>query len=92
MAAQGSELYYIIFLLSSKHDNFYFDYSAANCIALLFHCEEYFRIHLITAIKELIEEVIRGITPGDWAKCVQPVLSEVRVYILVKGDRGRGRS
>ena len=86
MAAQGSELYYIIFLLSSKHDN----YSAAICIALLFHCEEYFRIHL-TAIKELIEEVIRGITPGDWAKCVQPVLSEVRVYILVKGDRGRGR-
>ena len=75
MAARGSELYYIIFLLSSKHDDFYFDYSAANCITLLFHCEEKFHFHL-TAIKELIEEGIRGITPGDWAKCIEPVLSD----------------
>ena len=35
---------------------------------------------------------IRGITLGDWAKCVEPVLSEVQVYILVKGDRSGGRS
>ena len=34
MAARGSELYYTIFLLSSKHDNFYFD-SVANFITLL---------------------------------------------------------
>ena len=47
---------------------------------------------MLTTIKKLIEEGIRGITPGDWATCVEPVLSEVRVYILVKGDRGRGRS
>ena len=33
---------------------------------------------------------IRGITPGDWVKCVEHVLSVERVYILVKGDRGRG--
>ena len=27
---------------------------------------------------------IRGITPGDWVKCVEHVLSVERVYILVK--------
>ena len=42
----------------------------------------------ITAIKLLIEEV----THGDWVKYVEHVLSVERVYILVKGDRGRGRS
>ena len=89
MAARGSDLYYIIFLLSLKHDYFYFDLSAANCITLLFHCEEEFRHHL-TAIKELIEEALHMVTAG--VKCVEPVLSEVRVYILVNGDRGRGRS
>ena len=46
----------------------------------------------LTAIKELIEEGIRGITPGDWVKCVERVLSVERVYMLVKGDRGRRRS
>ena len=30
MAALGSELCYIIFLLSSKHDKFYSNYSAEN--------------------------------------------------------------
>ena len=30
MAARGSELCYNIFLLSSKHDKLYFDYSAEN--------------------------------------------------------------
>ena len=29
----------------------------------------------LTSIKELIEEGIRGITPGNWAKCVEHVLS-----------------
>ena len=29
----------------------------------------------LTAIKELIEEGIRGITPGDWVKCVEHVFS-----------------
>ena len=34
MAAHCFELYYIIFLSSSKHDRFYFqiDYAAVNCI------------------------------------------------------------
>ena len=32
------------------------------------------------------------VTPTDWVKCVEHVLSVERVYILVKGDRGRGRS
>ena len=45
-----------------------------------------------TDIWEQIEEGIRGITLGDWAKYVEHVLSVERVYILVKGDRGRGRS
>ena len=40
------------------------------------------------SIKKLIEEA----TPGDWVKCVEHVLSVERVYILVKGDRDRGRS
>ena len=47
---------------------------------------------LTLLINELIEEGIRGITPGDWVKCVEHVLSVERVYILVIGDRGRGRS
>ena len=34
----------------------------------------------LTAIKELIEEGIRGITPGEWAKCVEHVLSIEQVY------------
>ena len=46
----------------------------------------------LTAIKELIEEGIRGITPGDWAKCIEHALRVERVYILVKGDCGRERS
>ena len=29
---------------------------------------------------------------GDWVKYVEHVLSVEPVYILVKGDRGRGRS
>ena len=45
----------------------------------------------LTAIKELTEEGIRGITPGNWAKCVEHVLSVRRVYKDVKGDRRRGR-
>ena len=36
----------------------------------------------LAAIKELIKEGIRGITPGDWAKCVKHVLSVERVYWL----------
>ena len=32
MATRGSELYNIIFKLSSKHNQFYLDYSAADCI------------------------------------------------------------
>ena len=68
MAARGWELYYIIFQLSSKHDSFYFDYSVANCITLLFHCQEYFHLHL-TAIKELIEEALHLVT-GRNASCL----------------------
>ena len=34
----------------------------------------------LTSIKELIEEGIRGITPGKWAKCVEHVLSVEPVY------------
>ena len=41
----------------------------------------------LTAIKELIEEGMRGIKPGDWAKCVEygmsgvPILY-VEIYVL----------
>ena len=44
----------------------------------------------LTSIKELNEEGIIGITPGEWAKCVEHVVS--RGGILGKGDRGRGRA
>ena len=78
MAAQGSELYYTIFLLSSKHDKFYFDYPAINsitlCVFMCFIAGNNFTFNL-TTIKELIEVGIRGISPGDWAKCVEHVLS-----------------
>ena len=37
----------------------------------------------LAAIEKLIEEGIRGITHGDWAKCIEHVLSVGPVYILV---------
>ena len=37
----------------------------------------------LTAIKELIEEGIRDITPGVWVKCVEHVLSVERVKEIV---------
>ena len=41
----------------------------------------------LTAIKELIEEGMRGITPSDWAKCVEYGMSGVlilyvEIYVL----------
>ena len=47
---------------------------------------------IISPTKKLIEEGVRGITPGDWAECVEHFLTVERVYILIKGDRGRGIS
>ena len=46
---------------------------------------------IISPIKKLIEEGIRVITPGDWAESVEHFLAVEQVYILIKGDRGRGR-
>ena len=48
----------------------------------------------LRGIKKLIEEGIAGITPGDWAKCVEHFFSVERahVYILIKGDHCRGIS
>ena len=46
----------------------------------------------LRGIKKLIEEGITGITPGDWAECVEHFLAVERVYILIKGDHGRGIS
>ena len=46
----------------------------------------------LTSIKDLIEEGIRGITPGEWAKCVEHVLSVEQVYwrkeIAVEEEHG----
>ena len=45
----------------------------------------------LTAIKELMEEGIRGTTPEYWSKCVEHDFQVERVHILVKGDHDRGR-
>ena len=86
MAVRGSELYYITFLQLQKHDQFYFDYSAANCIILCVSiifsgiiARKNFATNL-TSIKELNKEGIRGIASGEWAKCVEHVLSVEQVY------------
>ena len=34
----------------------------------------------LTAVKELIEEGFRSITPGEWARCVDHVKSVERTY------------